>query len=219
MKTLFAILALVSLSFGQEVRRPTTDSDGTGLCTGSHVASGSGSIIPKAYDSAGISTSSSMSQSAAIGCNATTCTATSQYSQRIMAGWQMPSSSYSALTLNVVSSSVGWQITGTGQSGNACVFYRTSPSGSWTQIRCDSGPGWAQTMDSITLSSTQDLSKLQVGVCVQGNTVDGTTAPPPPAPGTDSIVLYDVWTSGATGSAAAGNGSGAGKRHSPVVIH
>lgn len=219
MRTFIAILALVSLSFGQEIRRPTTDADAFGLCGGSHVASGGGNIVPNAYDSAGISTYSQMNQSASIGCNPTTCTAISQYRERIIGTWQTPSSAYTSLTLNVVSSSLGWQITGTGQTGAACVYYRTSPSGSWTQIRCDSGPGWPQTMDSITLSATQDLSKLQVGVCVQGNTVDGTTAPPPPAPGSDFLTLYDIWTSGGTTPAAAGNGSGSGMRHPPVIIH
>lgn len=189
MKHALALLLLVASSMAQEIKRPTADSDpGASIaygCSGTNVASTS---LPNAYDAAGLTTSSTETAFAS--------TTQNRYKNRKLSSWQSTGNSYSALTLNINSSSPGFS----GSGGNACVKYSTDGGGTWTSVHC-SFNSWAQSTSTISLSASQDLSKLQVSACVSG---EADTL----APGNDSVTLYDVWTAGTISTPAPAAGSG-----------
>lgn len=201
----FSIFMLLSACFSQEILRPATDANGGALsfnnngCVGSLIASGS---MPLSHDLAGLSTNSS---SAVIGNSLS-----DQYSTRVFLSWGSTVQSYTGLTLNINSSSDGYLHFNPLGTGNAGLFYSTDSGATWHVVLIDSsGTGWSQRTSMIPLSTSQNLANLRVGVCVQGDkgSKGGDSGPPP---GKDDITVWDIWTSGLTGPATTGNGSGKG---------
>lgn len=196
------VLLLCSLCYGQDLKRPTADVSQatTGIgCTGSNTGS---SAMTNAYDAAGLTTSSTISIAGS--------TSSSRYGTRIFSTWQRADGSYSALTLNINSSSGG---NSGDMPGEACVAYSLNNGSTWTSVRCDSSSGWDRRTDTITLSASQDLSQLKVGVCASGQR--GSAGNPskgidPIFPGSDSVTVWDIWTVGTTSAAAAGTGNTSG---------
>ncbi len=176
-------LLLTCLAPGQEIRRPTTDIDGgnnTKLgCVGQNQAS---SVMSNAYDAAGLATSSNQFTSGGLNQR--------KFQTRIFMSWQMAEKNYSALTLNVNSASAGY-LSGNG-TGAACVNYSVNNGRTWTKVRCDGALGWPQTTDTIVLPAGQDLTKLQVAICTEGDSGGGDAD----FIGSDDVRLFDIWTSG-----------------------
>lgn len=196
------VLAVCILAFGSstEILRPQAEADPgvvfTMGCSGGYQASGP---LPPMHDAAGIATSD------AIDAHSTTSTVKAQF--RTFSSWQTPSATYTALTLNVNGLSAGWQDTpGDGPfGGTACIAYTINNGSTWTQIKCDdhiSGSGFPQQTFTITLSPTQNLANLKVGVCA--GSIRG---------GADSVEVADIWLIGTYAGAPAGTGSGNGNAH------
>lgn len=190
------ILILLACScFAQEIKRPGTDTDsGNQGCIGTRLSS---SAMPQAYDAAGLSTESDLSAGG-------TQTA-SNYRARNFSGWTTNGNSYLSLTLNVNSSA--------SPSGpvQGCIAYSIDGGVTFTHIRCDSGSGWTQRTDTISLSASQDLTQIEIEVCVAGLKNPGGKF------SLEDISIYDIWTSGSTTPQSAGNGSGAGQPHRGLV--
>ena len=176
-------LLFACLAAGQEIRRPTADIDGgnnTKLgCAGQNQAS---NAMPNAYDAAGLSTNSN--QFTGGGLNQR------KFQTRIFMTWQRREHNYSALTLNINSASTGY-LSGNG-TGAACVNYSVDNGRTWTKVRCDGAFGWPQTTDTIVLSASQDLAKVQVAICTEGDSGGGDVD----FIGSDNVRLFDIWTSG-----------------------
>jgi len=185
MKRLPIIFFLLVLSgFAQEIRRPTADSDNSAPdCFGTAVASASGA---NAYDGSGTSTSVAYTASGTSGRPGT-----SRKTGRLFATWATPSGAYSALTLNVNSSCTDDAI----NAGGECfISYSTNGGATWTALISDSSSGgWGQVTTTVTLSAGQDLTQLQVRACADGFAGDLNL---PLIPGTGTVTLFDVWTSG-----------------------
>lgn len=207
-------LILIGSCFAQDIQRPSVDADGFLGCSIGHGTT----LMPYSHDAAGLATSSAIGGSGTIQCDQYTCTSSTQSTGRLFKSWPSAPSTYTALTLNINSSSVGWH--NTSGPGNAVIYYSLDGGVTWTTLRDDSaGTGWAQTTNTITLSASQDLTKIQVSVCSTG---DGTgTVPHPSVPtvGADNLTIWDIWTAGSTSGQGAGNGSSAGKRHNAVIIN
>lgn len=186
------VIALVfgCLAVGQEIKRPTADVDGgnnTKLgCAGHNQAS---SAMPSAYDTAGLSTSSN--QFTGGGLNQT------KFETRIFTTWQRRGNNYSALTLNINSASAGY-LSGN-STGAACVNYSVNNGRTWTKVRCDGALGWPQTTDTIVVSPGQDLTKLQVAICTEGDSGWGDVN----FIGSDNVLIFDIWTAGTYSTGAA----------------
>jgi hypothetical protein len=215
----FALLLLLAgLAWGQEVKRPTMDVDGGGVATSLGCLTGSvlaSAAMPLGYDAAGLTTASGQETDGPS-------SGTSHISSRIFQTWESPGVAYTSLTLNVNSASNGYLYFSTPQTGSACVGYSLNGGASWTNIRCDStGAGWTQRTDTITLSASQDLSMLRVGVCTRGS-------PGVPKasldPGADDVTVWDIWTAANTPPtppsppSPSGGGSSAGNAHRSGVI-
>jgi len=198
-------LLFACLAAGQEIKRPTADMDGgnnTKLgCVGQNQAS---TAMPNAYDAAGLSTSSN--QLTLGGLHQT------KFETRIFMTWQMRGNNYSALTLNINSASAGY-LSGNG-TGAACVNYSVNNGRTWTNVRCDGALGWPQTTDTVALSARQDLTKLQVAICTEGDSGGGDVN----FIGSDNVLLFDIWTSGTYSTGPAGTGSSAGQPHRGAVV-
>ena len=208
-------LALISSCFAQDIQRPAIDADGFEGCVIGHGTT----LMPYAHDAAGLSTNSSIGGSGTIQCDQYTCTSSTQSTGRLFKSWPSAPVSYSALTLNINSSSVGWQNT-TGVGGDAAIYYSLDGGVTWTTLRNDSsGLGWAQTTNTVTLSASQNLTKIQVSVCSIGNGTGTVPHPSVPTVGADNLTIWDIWTSGVTSGQGAGNGSSAGNRHNAVIIN
>lgn len=130
--------------------------------------------------------------------------ATNRTTARTFSTWASTANSYSALTLNIASGS-------SGLGGAGALVYSTNAGSSWTKIRSYSGV-LAKTVDTVAINAGQDLSMLRVAVCLDAVGFDPGTA-------TITVNLYDIWTSGTLGSAAAGNGSSAGTAVQPVQFN
>lgn len=203
MRILATILLFCGLSFAQgtELLRPTADQN-TGASTwvttncgiNSYVASSTSGDL--ARDTGGLTTSVNYSISATTILKATA---------RTWQTWASTANTYSALTLNVSASSAG----ATGTSGTAKVAYSIDSGSTWTLL---STPTALQATTTVALNAGQDLSKLRVGACAS-------TAGADPGTGTNNIRLFDIWTSGTLGSAAAGTGSSAGTAVQPVQFN
>ena len=201
-----AILLIIGSLQAQELKRPTVDATGTGAgCSGVALTGGS---IPLAHDSAGASTFSTMFAGSGyvLPHNLGEGSRTQSFSKRLTT-WTTTGNSYLSLTLNILSSSPGADGTG----GNACLAYSVNSGTNWTSIRCSS-TAWTMVTDSVTLTSTLDLTKLQVAACVQANGND------PVNPSSNSMKIYDVWTLGTNTPQGGGNGSTAGQPHRGLVI-
>lgn len=184
----------------QDLKRPAAESDGGANyklgCAAQSVASSSMSL---SYDAKGLATSSGQAAESRIVNPGPHEFSSASMQSRIFSQWQAASATYTNLTVNVNSSSDGY---GTSH-GAACVAYSLNSGTTWTSIVCDTGSGWRQTTNSLTISPTQNLALLQVGICVQGGSSN--------LPGFDDITVYDIWTIGTTSGSNSGNGSGAGQ--------
>jgi hypothetical protein len=196
----FLIFLLLSAScFAQEILRPTTDANSAASigCLGVVDTS---TAMPSSYDAAGIPTGSTQTD--------TNATRAHQAGRKFLT-WQTTSNTYSALTLNINTASVGWLASG--GAGNACLAYSVNNGSTWTNVICDTGgSGWPQQTFSISLSASQNLSFLQVAACAQGGAIGGGS-------GSDSVTIFDIWTIGTTSGQGPGNGSTAGAPHRGVV--
>lgn len=211
MRKLLAILLLAPLCFGQEIRRPTADFD-SGNASWAVSACGyapnhvtlSGAL---AWDAAGQSTSVTYLVRGS--------TTSGALSSRTFSTWQSPTSSYSALTLNINSRSTGWANLSPSSQGAACLRYSLDAGATWGSIRCDvSGSGWTQSTNAVSVPTSQDMSKIRVGVCVRGDSGEGS----PALEGAADIILYDIWTTGTTASSTTPGTSGNGNAHRGSVI-
>lgn len=162
--------------------------------------------MPSSYDGAGLATFS-LSQTGGSSTAA-------RSSTRLFKSWSLPGSPYSGLSLNLNASSDGWLSSGDGRTGYAAMWYSLDNGATWVLVKNDSGgAGWLRQTFSISLSATLDFTKLRVAVCTGG--LSGSKFQ---APGSDNIYLYDVWTSGTTGSNNSGNGSGSGLAARAIVV-
>ena len=192
-------LLFASCAFGQahEILRPTVDSNSTNTAIGCSGTNQTSLSMPNSWDAAGLATNSSNSASGS--------QSVTNYKVRLFTTWAAPTQSYTALSLKV--NSAGTETNNTGSSGTINVMYSLNAGSTWSVIRAGGGNGsgnWTQTTDSIVLSTSQDFTKLQVAVCVQG-TAGGDTQ------GTrDQITVWDIWTDGTYAGAAAGSGSSQG---------
>lgn len=210
LKKLLAILFCTTLAFGaDEIKRPTVDAD-PGSTTWATNACGVSSYLNNttsgalAYDAAGQSTSVTYSQ---LG---TTAGSGQSMTSRRFSSWAAAGQTYTSLTLNFSTSSPGANAFG----GSACLLYSLNGGSTWTTVRCDGGTGWAQTTDTVTLSTSQSLANIQIGVCVAGTQGGGVSADR----GQDAIQLYDFWTDGVYSVSVAGTGNTArARRASPVL--
>lgn len=198
------------LTFGQEIKRPTADSDASGFCGGTSTSS---TAMPQSWDAAGLTTSSNQSSTGG-SCRlfqSGICKIPGyNYSQgRKFTNWQTTTTSYVSLTLNINSQGT----TGVGTADQACTQYSTNGGVSYTSIRCTS-TSWGEITDSVTLNPAQDLSQLAVRVCVEGTGATNFS------PSTTSVVtVWDIWTLGSTsGGNNNGNGSGSGHQPDPIYI-
>jgi hypothetical protein len=188
---LCAILLLAISAAAQEVKRPTTDSDNSAPdCFGATiVASASGA---NAYDASGTSTS--------VAYSATATNLQSKRIGRLFNSWAGASGSYSALSLNINSSCTDDAV----NAGGDCVIsYSTDGGTTWTAAKSDSSAGgWTQQTTTVALTASQSLASVQVRACadaIQGQT--GVTLP-----GSGSVTLFDIWTSGTLATPAAPTG-------------
>lgn len=208
MKRWLILLLVCTAAFAQDLKRPTVDDSGvlpsTLGCSG--VASASTSM-PLSYDAAGLSTSSNQQTLAVYKSN--------KAKSRRFLTWPAAAGVYTSLTLNINAFSLGaFAVSSGGGDGSACIGYSLNAGVSWTNLVCDSGAGWPQQTFSVTLSPTQSLPDIQVGVCAGGVAVGGFGEQ-----GGDNVQVYDIWTVGDNGSApVVGNGSSSGSPHRGVVI-
>lgn len=214
MRLLALFFCITTLTFGDELLRPTADANSTNTnygCSGTNVTFTS---FPNAYDAAGLATSSTGSVAGGgcqkfIGGNCVV-PGKNQYSARLFSGWMTSGNSWASLTINVNSSSGGGFL----GSDSACIAYSTNGGGTWTSIRC-SGTGWAQSTSTVSISTGQNLSQLQVGICVQGTGFPNGGS----GSGTDSITVWDIWTLGTNNvPPTPAAPSPAGKPSDPLII-
>lgn len=190
MKRLMVVLLITGVAFSQEIRRPSADSDNSGgQCTSPLTTTGSPTMA-NAYDASGTATSVTMSASGT-GCNDNT-VCIDRKAGRVFSGVGSPSAAYSSLTLNVNSSCTSTGTTGV-SSSDCNVQYSLNGGGSWTALR---GGFWSQLTDTVTLSTSQTLSQIQVRACAEGfgdtnglTTGSGTH-------GQANFTAFDIWTSG-----------------------
>lgn len=201
-------MVLLAQCFGQEIRRPQTDVDGGAIsalgCLGTNTSS---FAMPLSYDGGGLAT---FSQSATSGSSTS-----ARSSTRLFKSWATPGSAYSVLSLNLHAASDGWLNVGTdGRTGYAAMWYSLDGGATWVLVKNDvGGAGWLKQTFSINLSVTLDFTKLRVAVCTGG--LSGSKFL---SAGGDNIFLYDVWTSGTTGSSNSGNGSSSGLAARTIVV-
>lgn len=197
-------LLLVSCCFAQDVKRPNTDVDsGATIKCGIGTSSGS-STMTLAYDAAGQSTSSIIAIQGSI--------SQSHYRSRAFYNWTAPSGSYSALTLNINAQNV--ETNSTGSVGGGELKYSLNNGSTWTTIVSGAGGGgWPRLTRTINLSASQDLSQIRVSACVYSTAGGDTNGP------TETMTIFDIWTSGTVSGQAPGNGSSAGTRHNAVFIN
>lgn len=214
MKRLLILCILVSLAGAQTIVRPKEDTDsGNAGCTGTRSTSSS---MVYGHDAGGLTTSSTLEISGS--------TTTSYYRARKFFQFQREHaiSGFTALVLKISSASTGAGKLGPG-GGASRISYSLDGGSTFSSLRSDSGSGWTQTTDNVTMSLSQDLTKVQVVVCVQGNkglgyTQHGAQGEEIP-PGSDDLTVYDIWINGTTTPQPAGTGSAAGMRKSMVSVN
>ena len=208
------ILCTAGLTFGDELLRPSADATSSATsygCSGTNVAFTS---FPNAHDAAGLSTSSSGSVSGG-GCRKFTngeCVVpgANQFSARLFNTWPSSGNTWASLTLNINSLSSGGFLS----QDSACLAYSLNSGMTWTSIRCAQG-GWIQVTNTVSIPVAQDLTKLQVGICVQGTgfPIGGGSS------GSDSIQVWDIWTLGTNNvPPTPPAGSGTSRPTDPVII-
>jgi hypothetical protein len=184
---LLAILVLSCpvLAFGQlhEILRPTADADGAGNALGLCIGAAKGSAAAgNAYDGAGLSTSVTEPVTALAS------ETSGRFISRIFSTWASATQTYTALSINVNSSSTG--PTTLSALGDSYVVYSINSGTNWTVLHQDqNSTGWAQVTDTAALSASQNLTTVKVAVCIDtsGDTVHT---------GADQVILWDIWTDG-----------------------
>lgn len=204
--SLVALLTLLAFADSTEIKRPGIDSDfgsATWVTTNCGIGTYQSNTTDGSLgrDAAGQATGVAFEKSGS-GTGA-------KETSRTYSSWMTTSNTYSAVTLNINSS-------GTANVGDipgkACIAYSLDSGVTWTQIRCTTST-WARTTDTITLSTTQSLSGIEVGACMLRASSSA------PSTSDASVTVYDIWTSGTMTSAAAGTGSGSGTAVQPVQFN
>ena len=178
MKRLVLFLLFSTLLLGQEVKRPTAEADdsSTGVCSGG--TRQASSAMPNFYDS-DPNTFSSQSVSGGI--------ASDQWKERKFTTWAAASGSYSSLNLKIKTACT---ITANSSDAFCGVQYSTNGGSTWSTVSGRyTDVTWATATDTVSLSAAQDLSQLQVRICVQGLT-------DPVNPGSAQLDGYDIRTEG-----------------------
>lgn len=193
MRRLLLFLFLASSAFAQshEILRPTLDVSSTTTAIGCAGANNSSLSMSSSRDAAGLSTSSSNFAQGT--------TSKAIYKVRIFNFWAVPTQVYTSLSLKINSSGVETVVSGDG--GIIQVEYSLNGGSSWTFLKSGT---WPQVTDTINLSAGQDLTKLQVAVCVMSNAGIDSSGDQ------ERITVWDIWTDGTYGSAPSGNGSSQG---------
>lgn len=191
MRLLALFFCVTTLAFGDELLRPVTDANSTSTsygCSGTNVTFTS---FPKAYDAAGLATSSNGSVTGGpcghfFNGNCTSA-GRNQFSARLFSGWPASGNTWAGLTLNVSWATGGGSLA----ADNTCLAYSINSGTNWTSLGC-SAVLRAQATSTVSLATSQDLTKLRVGICVMGQggeLGDG-------LPGSDDITIWDIWTLG-----------------------
>lgn len=207
------ILCTASLAFGDELLRPSVDATSTATigCTGTNVVFTS---FPNARDAAGLATSSNGSVTGGpcghfVGGNCTVA-GKNHFSTRVFSGWSAAGTTWNSLTINVNWSTLG----GSFPTDTACVAYSINSGMTWTTLLC-SPTARAQATSSASLATSQDLTKLRVGICVMGQGADLGDG----FPGNDDITVWDIWTLGTNNAPIPPPaGSGTSRPTDPVII-
>lgn len=191
MRLLALILCTASLAFGDELLRPVTDANSASTSYGCNGTNVTFTSFPNAHDGAGLATFSNGSVTGGP-CQKfqnSSCIVPghNNFSARLFSGWPASGNQWNSLTLNVNSASGGGFLI----SDIACVAYSVNAGATWISLKCG-GSGWAQITSTATLSPTQDLTMLRVGICVEGTGFPaGNTGS-----GEDDITIWDIWTLG-----------------------
>jgi len=133
------------------------------------------------YDASGTATSASFT--------ATGTSTANRKKGRVFTTWAGASGPYSALTLNVNSSCSENGATGGG--GECILRYSLDGGATWTILiseTLEDGSGWTQQTTTVSLSTSQTISQIQVDACGDGN-----GALPL---GTSTVTIWDIWTAG-----------------------
>jgi hypothetical protein len=189
---LLIICLLATLGWGQEIRRPTTETDSL---TGAVCNSGGGTTgvpaMPNFYDSSGESTSSTDGSDWG-----DTIDNLGVAGGKIYSGFPAASGSYSALNLIVYSSCTHHDGSSLSNAGCA-VQYSTNNGSTWTtDYFVSNTTNHSLVRDTISLSTSQDLTQLKVRWCTSA--VDNGS--------TDSyytLAGYDIRTEGTLSSPTA----------------
>lgn len=203
---LLAIFTLLAFADSTEIKRPQSDADlgsttwvTTNCGVGSYQANTTDGTLGR--DDLGQTTSVTLVKSGS-GSGA-------KETSRTFYSWAAITNTYTALTLNINSSGAG---NGDDIAGSACIAYSLDSGVTWTQIRCTT-TSWARATDTITLSATQDMSRVMVGACMKRSSTGSSFV------SLASVTVYDIWSSGTLTSAAAGTGSGSGSTAQPVQFN
>ena len=173
-----------------ELLRPTADADAHGMIPACIIHQQASLAMPRARDAAGLTTQNTM----------VVVDETFTYKARSFSPWASTSKTYTALVLKVNAQS-GTDPDVPNAGGLAFMGYSINGGTSWvTIIQAFTPAGWPRQTFSITLSPTQNLSQLRLGVCVAAQ---GTTN----NPGFDQLIIWDIWTEG-TYTAGGGGGGG-----------
>lgn len=203
---LVAILMLLAFADSTEIKRPGSDAD-MGSATWVTTNCGIGSYQSNTTD--GTNGRDAAGQATSVLFTKAGAGSGAKETSRTYYGWSSTSNTYTALTLNINSSAAANLAD---LAGEACIAYSLNGGGTWTVIRCTTA-SWAQTTDTVTLSTTQSLSSIEVGVCMLRVATSGALI------SSAQVTVYDIWTSGTTTAAPAGNGSGSGTSVQPVQFN
>jgi len=177
---ILVVALLMTSAMGQEILRPTTDSDNSGgECSGSVLGS---AAMTASYDASGTATSAAFT---AIGSSTL-----DRKKGRAFTTWAGASGPYSALTLNV-NSSCSESGAGGGNGGECIVRYSLDGGSTWTFLISETlgdGSGWAQQTTTVSLTPSQTISQIQVDACGSGF---GTLPI-----GSATVTIWDIWTAG-----------------------
>lgn len=212
MRLLALILCTTSLAFGDELLRPTTDANSGSTaygCSGTNIASQS---FANAHDAAGLATSSS-GQASGGPCQKILngqCVVQghNQFLARTFTGWPASGNTWAGLTINVNWSSGGGSL----PLDKICIAYSVNSGSGWISLVCSSA-GQSQGTTSAALNPGQDLTKLQVGICImaQGTSDAGQ--------GFDDLRVWDIWTLGTNNvPPPTPSPSPAGRPNDPIII-
>ena len=185
----FLILALAGALWAQEIKRPSADANtsSSAICTtGSNIANTT--PMPFAYDAGTPPTASQSSLSM----RSAASPGNTRWTGRVFTSWAAATATYTALSINI-----NFACADSSAGNGACgAEYSTNSGSSWTSL-ASVGDGTGQTTYSAALSSSQNLTTVQVRVCA-ASTYDSING----VPTTGTIAVWDMWTSGTLTAAA-----------------